>query len=384
MQMLGRMVVGVVALLGTSALANLPVVSAAQATRGGCAYAIKVLEDVNPNPYPQPFYRIAVESSVVAPGSCTVQPRSVELGTSKLLPQIAIQANADGLVAAYSYGEYIRSVGNHVRVSIRNLDPSTLGTLRVAGLASAFVPANGGAGAPAAVSLGALTIQGSYVEVTGTFTGNSLTEDPAGIPWPYPIWQGNEFVATYPHFFTATTPPILAQEACASLPPVLTVNGGSTLALECVKGGTYSDPGAQAVDGCGYPLVVHAYNTGADSSGPGPLLSYEGSYSIQYSTWNFAGSVDASRTVVVDDTTAPSLALLGASSMVHTCNTPWEEPGVTANDACSGDISSWVSRTGQVNAWAAGVYTVTYNVTDAGGNSAAPVTRTVQVVNCPW
>ena len=384
MQMLGRMAVGIVALFGTSALASLPVVSTAQTTRGGCAYSIKVLEDVNPDPYPQPFYRIAVESSVIKPGTCTVQPRSVELGTSKLLPQIAIQASADGVVAAYSYGEYIRSIGNHVRVSLRNLDPSTLETLRVAGLASAFVPANGGAGAPAAVSLGALNIQGSYVEVTGTFTGNSLTEDPAGTPWPYPIWQGNDFVATYPHFFTATTPPILSADACASLPPVLTINGGSTLTLECVKGGTYSDPGAQAVDGCGSPLVVHAYNTGADSSGPGPLVSYEGSYSVLYSTWNFAGSVDASRTVVVDDTTAPSLALLGASSMVHTCNTPWMEPGVTANDACSGDISSWVSRTGEVNAWAAGVYTVTYNVTDAGGNSATPVTRTVQVVNCPW
>jgi hypothetical protein len=373
-----------VALFGTSALASLPVVSAAQATRGGCAYSIKVLEDVDPNPYPQPLYRIAVESSVLTPATCTVQPRSVELGTSKLLPQIAIQASADGVAVAYSYGEYIRSMGDYVRVSIRNLDPSTLGTLRVAGLASSIVPANGGAGGPAAVSLGALTIQGSYLEVTGTFTGNSLTEDPAGIPWPYPIWQGNAFVATYPHFFTTTTTPILTQSACASMPPVLTINGGSTLTLECVKGGTYSDPGAQAVDGCGNPLVVHAYNTGADSSGPGPLLSYEDTYWVSYATWNSAGSANATRTVIVDDTTAPSLALVGPSSMVHTCNTPWTDPGVTATDACTENISTRVTRTGSVNAWAVGVYTVTYNVKDAGGNSATPVTRTVQVVNCPW
>lgn len=385
MKMLGRMVVGSVALLGTSALASLPVVSAAQTARGSCGYSIKVLQDVDPNSYPQTFYRIAVESSVLAPG-CTVQPQSVELGTSKLQPQIAIQASADGIVAAYSYGEYIRSMGDYVRVSIRNLDPSTLGSLRVAGLASSIVPANGGAGAPAAVSLGALTINGSYVEVSGTFTGNSLTEDPANIPWPYPIWQGNSFVATYQNFFTTTTPPILApqSQACASLPPVLTINGASPLTLECVRGGTYSDPGAQAVDGCGNPLEVHAYNTGADSSGPGPLLSYEGEYSVSYSTWNAAGSANASRTVIVDDTTAPSLALIGASSMVHTCNTQWVDPGVTANDACSGNISTWVSRTGEVNAWAEGVYTVTYSVTDAGGNSGTPVTRTVEVVNCPW
>jgi hypothetical protein len=386
MQTLGRIVLGVVALLGTSALASLPVVNSAQTTWGGCAYSIKVLEDVNPIPYPQPLYRVAVESSVLAPATCTAQPQSVELGTSKLLPQIAIQASADGVVAAYSHGEYIRSMGNYVRVSIRHLDPSTLGSLRIAGLSSSVVPANGGAGAPAAVSLGGLTLQGSAVEVSGTFTGNSLTEDPAGTPWPYPIWQGQEFVATYLHFFTTTTPPTLsASQSCTSLPAALTINGGSPLTLECVQGGTYSDPGAQAVDGCGNPMVVHAYNTGADSSGPGPLLSWEGSYTVSYAAWDDLGnSASGARTVIVDDRTAPSLALLGPSYMVHTCNTPWVDPGVTANDACSGDVSAWVSRTGNMNAWAAGVYTLTYNVTDAGGNSAMPVTRTVEVVNCPW
>lgn len=383
MQTLRRMVLGMVALVGTSALASLPVVSAAQVARGGCAYSIKVLQDVDPNPYPQTFYRIAVESSALTP-ACTVQPRSVELGTSKLEPQIAIQTSADGIVVAYSYGEYIRFMGNSVRVSLRKLDPSTLGSLRIAGLASSIVPANGGAGGPAAVSLGALSIQGSYVEVSGTFTGNSLTEYPTSTPWPYPIWQGNTFVATYPNFFTTTTAPLLTAQACASLPPVLTVNGASPLTLQCVRGGTYSDPGAQAVDGCGLPLGVHTYNSGADSSGPGPLLSYEGEYSVSYSTWNSSGSADATRTVIVDDTTAPSLSLIGSSSLVHTCNTPWTDPGVTASDACSGDITAWVSRTGDVNAWAVGTYTLTYNVTDAGGNSAPPVTRTVQVVNCPW
>ncbi|WP_052420170.1 DUF5011 domain-containing protein [Hyalangium minutum] len=338
---------------------------------------------MDPIPYPRPFYRITVESSVLAP-TCTVQPKSLELTTSRALPQVAIQASADGIVAAYTYGEFVRFMGDITRVSVRNLDPNTLGTLRGAGLSSAIVPPNGAAGYPGAVLLDALTIQGPYVEVSGTFTGNALTEDPATIPWPYPIWQGNNFVASYANFFTTTTPPILGAQACASLPPVLTVNGGSPLTLECVKGGTYSDPGAQAVDGCGNPLVVHAYNTGTDSSGPGPLLSYEGSYPVSYSTWNHAGSVDVTRTVIVDDTTAPSLTLLGSASIVHTCNTPWTDPGVTATDACSGNITPWVSRTGEVNAWAVGVYTLTYNVTDGGGNSATPVTRTVQVVNCPW
>ncbi|HYH94442.1 immunoglobulin-like domain-containing protein [Hyalangium sp.] len=37
-----------------------------------------------------------------------------------------------------------------------------------------------------------------------------------------------------------------------------------------------------------------------------------------------------------------------------------------------------------MNGWVAGSYTVIYEVTDSGGNSAPPVTRRVDVINCPW
>jgi hypothetical protein len=54
-----------------------------------------------------------------------------------------------------------------------------------------------------------------------------------------------------------------------------------------------------------------------------------------------------------------------------------------ATDACYGDLSAQVGHTGEVNGWAVGTCTVTYWLTDGGGNSATPVTRTVDVVNCP-
>ena len=70
--------------------------------------------------------------------------------------------------------------------------------------------------------------------------------------------------------------------------------------------------------------------------------------------------------------------------MTHLCGSMWVDPGVEANDACYGDARSQVVTTGSVNGWAEGTYTVEYRLTDRGGNSATPVTRTVEVVDCPW
>jgi hypothetical protein len=167
-------------------------------------------------------------------------------------------------------------------------------------------------------------------------------------------------------------------------PPSLVLNGPSELTLECGQD-VYVDLGATAADGCGAPLEVHRYNSGQDPFGPGPNTSAEGTYSVQYLAWDSTGrTVGAIRMVRVDDRTPPSLQLRGPSHMVHTCGTGWVEPGVEAVDACYGDVSATVSRTGQVNGWVEGLYTVRYTVTDSGGNSAGPLTRTVEVIDCPW
>jgi hypothetical protein len=70
--------------------------------------------------------------------------------------------------------------------------------------------------------------------------------------------------------------------------------------------------------------------------------------------------------------------------MTHLCGSGWTDPGVVATDACHGTVTARVKRTGSVNGWVKGTYTVRYAVSDSAGNSAPPVTRTVQVVNCPW
>jgi Domain of unknown function (DUF5011) len=164
----------------------------------------------------------------------------------------------------------------------------------------------------------------------------------------------------------------------------LALNGNAELTLECGVD-TWSDPGARAWDSCG-PLNVQRYNSGQDPHGPGPNTATEGTYSVQYLASSEAGNtVSAIRTVHVDDRTAPTLRLKGPSFMTHKCGSAWVDPGVDSLDACYGNLSATVRQVGDyVNGWVRGVYTVRYEVTDSGGNSAPPVTRTVEVVDCPW
>jgi hypothetical protein len=167
-------------------------------------------------------------------------------------------------------------------------------------------------------------------------------------------------------------------------PPSLVLNGDSQMTLECGLD-VYVDLGAVATNSCGEPLEVHRYNSGQDPYGPGPDTSAEGSYSVQYLAWDALGrTVGAFRTVHVEDNTPPTLILRGPAHMTHTCGTSWVDPGAEAMDACYGDVGPTVSRMGEVNGWAEGLYTLRYSVTDSGGNSALPLTRTVQVVDCPW
>jgi hypothetical protein len=165
--------------------------------------------------------------------------------------------------------------------------------------------------------------------------------------------------------------------------PTLELDGGRELTLECGVD-PWMDPGARAWDACG-PLEVHTYNSGHDAYGPGPNWRAEGTYPVEYIAWTSAGwTVSAHRSVRVVDRTPPTLRLKGEVRMTHTCGSGWVDPGVESLDACYGNVAPTVWTTGYVNGWAEGVYTLRYEVRDSAGNAAPPVTRTVEVVNCPW
>ena len=81
----------------------------------------------------------------------------------------------------------------------------------------------------------------------------------------------------------------------------------------------------------------------------------------------------------VNDTLAPQLTLVGSASQVVECGPGYQDPGATATDACAGNLDSAIQVSGAANSQAVGSYTVSYTVADNAGNTAAPVTRAVQV-----
>jgi len=82
-----------------------------------------------------------------------------------------------------------------------------------------------------------------------------------------------------------------------------------------------------------------------------------------------------------EDKTAPVITLTGAAAIDHILNSAYTDQGASATDDKDGDLTSSIAVTGSVNKDLAGSYTLTYNVTDAAGNAATPVTRIVTVYN---
>ncbi len=76
------------------------------------------------------------------------------------------------------------------------------------------------------------------------------------------------------------------------------------------------------------------------------------------------------------DAAAPTVTLLGGSSITIEAGTAFTDPGATAFDTVDGNVP--VTITGTVQTDTVGTYTLTYTATDAAGNTAS-ATRTVIV-----
>ena len=157
--------------------------------------------------------------------------------------------------------------------------------------------------------------------------------------------------------------------------PVITLLGDTTVTIEV--GATYTDSGATAADNYDGDLTSSiAIVNNVDTSTVG---TYTVTYNVSDTSGNAA--VPVTRTVNVVDTTAPVITLLGDNPMTIEVGSTFTNPGATALDVGDGDLTSSIVVTGSVDTSTLGTYTLTYNVSDASGNVADPVTRTVNVVD---
>ncbi|MCB0461683.1 MAG: DUF5011 domain-containing protein [Flavobacteriaceae bacterium] len=159
--------------------------------------------------------------------------------------------------------------------------------------------------------------------------------------------------------------------------PVITLVGASTINLN--QGDTYNEQGATATDNVDGNITANIV-IGGDTVDTNTVGTYVVTYNVSDAAGNAADEVTRTVNVAaVADTTPPVITLIGASTINLTVGDTYNELGATATDNVDGDLTSSIVITGNVNTAVAGTYSRFYNVSDAAGNAASQVTRTVNV-----
>ncbi len=166
---------------------------------------------------------------------------------------------------------------------------------------------------------------------------------------------------------------VLTSSIVDTTAPVITLLGDDTVTVEV--GSVYTDAGATAIDNYDGDITssivtVNPVDTNAI-----------GTYIVTYNVSDVSGNaaLEVTRTVNVVDTTLPVITLLGDNPATIEAGDTYTDAGATATDSYDGDITSSIVTVSTVNTAIVGVYTVAYNVSDASGNAAVEVTRTVNV-----
>lgn len=147
--------------------------------------------------------------------------------------------------------------------------------------------------------------------------------------------------------------------------PEITLNGETDITLE---GGTpFEEPGFSAtIDGEDATDKVEVDYKVVD-------ITKVGTYTLTYSLSNLKGrnTVEASRTIKVQDTTAPTITLKGDKTVKVKVGEEYQDAGATAADKVDGDLTKSIKVENKVDTGKKGKYIVTYTVSDAAGNKAS-------------
>ncbi|GAA5524053.1 hypothetical protein Maes01_00605 [Microbulbifer aestuariivivens] len=160
--------------------------------------------------------------------------------------------------------------------------------------------------------------------------------------------------------------------------PVITLRGRESITLD--QGDTFNDAGATASDNKDGDLTAAITVSGAVNT------SQAGIYTLRYDVSDAAGNAanTVTRTInVIADTVKPVITLLGSASTRVVQGEVFTDPGATALDNKDGDITHLIAVSGAVNTSRLGTYTLVYGVSDAAGNRADSVTRSIEVAAPP-
>ena len=160
-----------------------------------------------------------------------------------------------------------------------------------------------------------------------------------------------------------------------TIPPVITlVGGGASIGV----GGSWVEPGFSATDNTD-GVLTSSVVVGGQTVDVNTIGSYTITYNVTDAAGNGAQQVTRTITVVAADSALPVITLTGGDeSQIE--GAPWWEKGYEAFDGVDGDITNSVVVGGQtVDISTPSIYIITYDVTDAAGNVAIQVTRTVTI-----
>jgi len=208
----------------------------------------------------------------------------------------------------------------------------------------------------------------------GTPTANGAT-----IRWTSPQKAGVYTITA--KVDTAVNPdqsPVISDVAVITvtdgLKPVITMQGINPYSIS--QGNIYVDAGAAASDNFDGDITAKIVTTSTVNS------AVPGTYTVTYNVTDLAGNkaIPVVRTVIVIDTTAPVIQLNGVSPVTVEAGSVYVDGKATVTDNVDATNTALIG-VNTVNTAIPGTYTVTYNASDAAGNPAITVVRTVNVVD---
>lgn len=166
--------------------------------------------------------------------------------------------------------------------------------------------------------------------------------------------------------------------------PIVTITGRDDLTLEASNSKVYDDKGATCADSSSTKAIK------VEVTGDTVEMSTPGSYKVIYNCEDLHGNaaVTVSRSVVVRDTIAPKLTLVGGDEKIE-AGFKYTDKGAKAYDNLNRNLKAKITmsvffkgkKVTKVNTKQTGTYRIVYNVKDKSNNRAVRVARLVKVID---